>query len=107
MGADKYKPGDLVRIISSQLRPDLVGTITMIREARKYHYIPDLGLTVYAYGTDLSFPDEVFVAEEKQLMPVTDDGRRPGSWNECLWKPGLFVPTYETGPRYVWVRDKD
>jgi hypothetical protein len=87
---DRYKPGELVRVIGSRLLPEAIGRIIMITEPRQYREAHD-GMTPYAYATDLTIDNLTFCPREECLAPLNYNGNEAGSWDDCIWKPKNIV----------------
>ena len=91
---DKYRVGQLVRIVKPAVEP-LIGVISTIikqREIREVKCIVTGNIKnqlVYILDYEYNQGRKVGV-EESMLIPIYDeDGNRESSWGECYWKPNL------------------
>lgn len=91
---DKYKVGQLVRIVKPAVEP-LIGVITSIirqREIRKVKNIVSGNITnQLVYTLDYEYNEGRKVgATEEMLIPIYDeDSNKISSWEKSIWKPNL------------------
>ncbi|MES1989236.1 MAG: hypothetical protein V4440_14625 [Pseudomonadota bacterium] len=81
--ADKFKVGQKVRIIGSEFRKELIGSVTTITGPCVEWTNNLIDLTWHGYSVDIS---SSFSPKEEHLEPFYD-GEYKSSWSECAWKP--------------------
>ena len=84
--ADRYRAGDVVRIMRASLRPELVGTRALVIAGRRYHRIPGKGADEYQYAYMLNTNVGNLCALEAALAPWTDCYDKT-TWGACDWQP--------------------